>query len=91
MKMTAYFEDFVLKVKRPYLRAEWCERVRLDHEHSFVQENGRISFFGRVPELKEAVGTDSYLRVVTLEDGETIHNAYPDRDYTPAEPDRRQE
>jgi hypothetical protein len=24
-----------------------------------------------------------YLRVVTLEDGETVHNAFPDRDFVP--------
>ncbi|MGH9777530.1 MAG: hypothetical protein ACRD5I_03890 [Candidatus Acidiferrales bacterium] len=41
-----------------------------------VQEDGRIRFWGAVPELGERV-----LRVVTLEDGETVHNAFPDRDF----------
>jgi hypothetical protein len=26
-----------------------------------------------------------YLRVITLEDGETIHNAFPDRNFKPEE------
>ena len=40
-------------------------------------EDGRIRFGGFVPEL----GT--YLRVITLEDGETVHNAFPDRNFRP--------
>jgi hypothetical protein len=35
---------------------------------------------GGVPELSGRI-----LRVVTLEDGETIHNAFPDRNFRPAE------
>lgn len=84
MKTTAYFTGSVLK-RRPYLTAEMCERVRANPERSFVQENGRVSYFGRAEELREDPGTDSYLRVITLEDRETIHNAYPDRDYKPKE------
>ena len=35
-------------------------------------------FWGRVPELGYR-----YLRVVTLNDGRTIHNAFPDRGFVP--------
>ncbi|GJQ22155.1 MAG: hypothetical protein HBSIN02_25100 [Bacteroidia bacterium] len=35
----------------------------------------RIRYWGYVEELGK------YLRVVTLEDGETVHNAFPDRDF----------
>ena len=38
-----------------------------------VQSDGRIRYWAFVEELGK------YLRVVTLEDGETIHNAMPDR------------
>jgi len=31
-------------------------------------------------------GLGKYLRVVTLEDGETVHNAFPDRDFKGAAP-----
>ena len=42
--------------------------------------NGRIRFWGIIPELGGRV-----LRVVTLVDGETLHNAFPDRRFrTPA-------
>jgi hypothetical protein len=64
--------------KRPYLRREWCERVMarpLKHE---VQPDGRVRFWGAVPELG-----GRFLRVVTLADGETVHNAFPDRNFVP--------
>ncbi len=41
-----------------------------------MQKNGRICNWGYI----EGIG--KYLRVVTLEDGETVHNAMPDRNYT---------
>lgn len=37
--------------------------------------DGRVRYWAFVPELGK------YLRVVTLEDGETVLNAFPDRDY----------
>jgi hypothetical protein len=42
------------------------------------QENNRFRFWGRIPELGDRV-----LRVVTLEDKLTIHNAFPDRGFKP--------
>ncbi|MGH3088951.1 MAG: hypothetical protein ACRDSJ_16735 [Rubrobacteraceae bacterium] len=77
-------------MKRPYLDLEWCERVRQNPEEAETQENGRIRHWAEVPELAEALAegtgkkpeeSTSYLRVVTLEDGETIHNAMPDGNY----------
>jgi hypothetical protein len=74
LKTTRYFSEKVL-AKRPYLKKEWIEGVlhkpaRIEH-----QPEGRIRYWGYVPELGR------YLRVVTLEDGETVHNAFPDRDF----------
>ena len=62
--------------KRPYLRREWCERVVTKPLRVEVQLDGRVRHWGVIPELGGRV-----LRVVTLEDGETIHNAFPDRDF----------
>jgi hypothetical protein len=39
------------------------------------QDDGRIRWWGRVP------GETKILRVVTLGDGETIHNAFFDRNF----------
>ena len=72
-KFTAYFEGQVLR-KRPYLKKEWCIRVVQNPLRVEKQEGNRYRFWGIVDELEGRV-----LRVVTLEDKRTIHNAFPDR------------
>ena len=74
MKTTAYFEEQVLR-KRPYIRRDWCEMALQQPARREVQQDGRVRYWVFVPELSR------YLRVVTLEDGETVHNAFPDRDF----------
>lgn len=73
MKATRYFVEQVLR-KRPYIRQEWCERIVASPLRREVQGDRRIRFWGAVPELEGRI-----LRIVTLDDGETIHNAFPDR------------
>jgi hypothetical protein len=75
VKSTRYFEEQVLR-KRPYIQREWCERIVANPLKREAQPDGRIRHWGMVPELGGRA-----LRVVTLEDGETIHNAFPDRDF----------
>jgi hypothetical protein len=75
LKTTRYFMEQVLR-KRPYLRPEWCQQVVERPLKREVQSDGRIRFWGLIPELGGRA-----LRVVTLEDGQTIHNAFPDRDF----------
>lgn len=75
MKTTRYFEEQVLR-KRPYIRREWCERILKNPLKRDEQRDGRIRFWGHVPELDNRV-----LRVVTLSDGETVHNAFLDRNF----------
>ena len=76
-RFTEYFEQEVLR-KRPYLRREWCIRVVERPLRVERQEDNRYRFWGPVPELG-----GRYLRVVTLDDRTTIHNAVPDRGFTP--------
>ena len=76
-RYTIYFENEVLR-KRPYLRKEWCVFVIENAEKSEPQEQNRYRFWARLPELD-----NRYLRVVTLEDQVTIHNAFPDRGFKP--------
>jgi hypothetical protein len=85
MKTTRYFEEQVLR-KRPYLRREWCERIISAPARREVQPDGRVRFWGKVAELGGRV-----LRVVTLEDGETIHNAFPDRGFVLSEEGRKED
>jgi hypothetical protein len=76
-KFTEYFEKEVLR-KRPYLKKEWCIRVLDNPLKSESQEGNRYRFWGRISELEGRV-----LRVITLEDKITIHNAFPDRGFKP--------
>jgi len=78
MKTTRYSEEQVLS-KRAYIRREWCEQAVRTPLRREVQLDGRIRHWIFVRELGK------YLRVVTLEDGETIHNAFPDRDFKEVE------
>ena len=72
-KFTEYFEKEILR-KRPYLRKEWCIRVLENPLKEEPQEKNRYRFWGEIEELE-----GRFLRVVTLEDKKTIHNAFPDR------------
>ena len=74
MKTTRYFEEQVLP-KRSYIRREWCERAIQEPVKKEIQTDGRIRHWIYIAELGK------YLRVVTLEDGKTIHNAFPDRNF----------
>lgn len=73
---TDYFESKVL-AKRPYLTKEMCIKVIEAPEKKEMQEDGeRLRFWAKSDELD-----GRYLRVVTLADAKTIHNAFPDRGY----------
>ncbi|MCE2899775.1 MAG: hypothetical protein ACK6DP_06435 [Gemmatimonas sp.] len=74
---TEDFEDEVLR-KRPYLQKEWCIRVVQSPVRKERQEQNRWRFWAPIPELG-----DRYVRVVTLDDQRTIHNAFPDRGFKP--------
>ena len=74
---TAYFEFRVL-AKRLYLRKEWCIYVVENAVRSEPQERNRFRFWAPIEGLE-----GRYLRVITLEDKVTIHNAFPDREFSP--------
>lgn len=74
---TKYFENEVLR-KRPHLKKEWCTRVLDNPLRSEPQDGNRYRFWGQISELE-----GRYLRVITLEDKVTIHNAFPDRRFKP--------
>ena len=76
-KFTAYFERQVLR-KRSYLKKEWCIYVIENAVRSEPQEHNRYRFWAPIPEIG-----NRYLRVITLDDKITIHNAFPDRGFKP--------
>jgi hypothetical protein len=75
VKTTRNVEEQVLR-KRPSIRREWCARVMARPVRREQQPDGRIRQWGYVEELGGRA-----LRVITLADGETVHNAFPDRDF----------
>jgi len=78
MRTTRYFLEQVLR-KRPYLSVSLCEQVVRSPVRTLVQADGRRRFWGRVNLPDDA--KSRILRVVTLEDGETLHNAFVDRGF----------
>ena len=73
----SYFENKVL-AKRPYLTRDLCIRMVEAPIRVEGQETNRFRFWGAVPELE-----GRFVRVITLEDKVTIHNAFLDRRFKP--------
>jgi hypothetical protein len=78
MTTTRYFTEQILR-KRPYLTVALCRAVLVNPLRRIVQEDGRIRHWGRIILPNEA--ETRILRVVTLDDGQTLHNAFIDRNY----------
>ena len=83
METTRYFAEQVLR-KRPYLTVEMCLAVVADPVRRDDQSDGRVRHWGQVTLPNEI--EPRILRVVTLEDGTTIHNAFLDRNFRPESP-----
>ena len=76
MKSTQYFDEVRRRPDRREIAVEWIERIIRNPDAEKIQADGRIRFWGRIP---EAGGR--YLRVVVLADRETVHNAFFDRGF----------
>jgi len=76
MKTTRYFEEQVLR-KRPYIEPDMCLTVLSAPLRQDRQEDGRICHWAEIIDQRDRV--PRILRVVILEDGVTIHNAFFDR------------
>jgi len=75
MKTTQYFEYTRKRSDRAKIKEKWIKFVIDNPEKTEVQSDGRIKKWVKIPEI------DKYLRVILLEDGETIHNAFFDRSF----------
>ncbi len=73
MKTTAYFRHTRNRPDRARIQDRWIQQAidRPVHEH--IQSDGRVQRWTFVPEESK------YLRIVLLEDRETVHNAFFDR------------
>lgn len=78
MKTTAYFDAVRARPDRAPITDAWIDRAITAPIHELRQQDGRIRRWIRVPEME-----NRYLRVILLEDGETVHNAFFDRRFKP--------
>jgi len=75
MKTTQYFDYTRKRPDRAQIKEDWIESVIEKPDKVEIQSDGRIRKWAKILE------TGKYLRVILLEDGETIHNAFFDRSY----------
>lgn len=76
MKVTSYFLATRARPDRAFIRDEWIEYVISYPLREIVQSDGRIRRWARIAEADQRV-----LRIILLEDGETVHNAFFDRSF----------
>ena len=77
VKVTRYFETVRQRPDRSLIQDAWIQRASQSPIRQTIQADGRIRRWCQVPEMD-----NRYLRVI-LPDGETIHNAFFDRDFVP--------
>ena len=75
MKTTQYFDYTRKRPDRAQIKKDWIKSVIENPEKIETQSDGRIRKWAKIPEVEK------YLRVILLEDGETVHNAFFDRSY----------
>lgn len=76
MKYPQYFMAMRTRSDRAGIQFEWIQRVIDMPSKETIQADGRIR---RWASISEADGR--FLRVILLEDGETVHNAFFDRGF----------
>lgn len=74
MKFTPYFTHVWTRPDRQSIRLEWIQQTVENPDAEQVQHDGRIRRWKRIDDAE-----GRFLRVVLLEDGETVHNAFFDR------------
>lgn len=75
MKYTQYFLFIRKRPDRLIIKEEWILATINDPIKKEVQTDGRIRKWSYIKEV------DKYIRVILLEDGETVHNAFFDRGF----------
>ncbi|MGM0642783.1 MAG: hypothetical protein ACQETC_03335 [Thermodesulfobacteriota bacterium] len=73
MKTTQYFEYTRKRPDRAQIKEEWIKTVIENPAKIETQSDGRIRKWARISEVEK------YLRVILLDDEETVHNAFFDR------------
>jgi hypothetical protein len=77
VKTTAYFRHTRTRPDRAEIQDEWIIEAVDNPISEAIQSDGRIRRWIYVG------SEEKYLRVILLEDGETLHNAFFDRGFQP--------
>lgn len=75
MKTTQYFDYTRKRPDRAHIKEDWIKTVVENPAKVEVQSDGRIRKWARITDAGK------YLRVILLDDGETVHNAFFDRSF----------
>lgn len=75
MKCTQYFLFVKRRPDRAIIKEEWISKTIDNPLKTEIQVDGRIRKWCFIEEVGK------YLRVILLEDGETVHNAFFDRNF----------
>lgn len=79
-RTTEYFRHTRQRPDRTMIQDEWILRVIHMPERQQMPMDGRIRRWARISEFGGRA-----LRVILLPDGETVHNAFFDREFTAAQ------
>jgi len=74
MKFTKHFIEDVMP-KRPYLDTDLLTDIINNPIKSEIQDDKKIKLWGYSSKFKK------YVRIILLEDGETVHTAFFDRNF----------
>jgi predicted ATPase len=75
MKTTQYFKHVRKRSDRAKIKEEWIERAIKFPVKTETQSDGRVKKWAWIHEEAK------FLRVILLEDAETVHNAFFDRSF----------
>jgi len=75
MKYTQYFLYTRQRPDRAHIKDEWIDFTIKNPIHTEIQSDGRIRKWAKIEEVGK------YLRVIMLEDQETVHNVFFDRNF----------
>lgn len=73
---TTYFRFTKVRKDRQIIQESWIEQVISNPEYEEIQKDGRIRRWAKIVEYD-----NRWLRVILLEDGETLHYAFFDRSF----------
>jgi len=80
MKTTQYFEYTRKRPDRAQIKESWIKFAIEHPERTEVQSDGRIRKWAKIEEVNK------HLRVILLQDNETVHNAFFDRSFKEEKP-----